>query len=74
MFQKDVVGTVRELERNLRRGLPSNLSELGEMVKEHWQKLLSEVREGLPEQLAERAAAEEAIQVRELPEALGDKL
>ena len=74
MFQKDVVGTVRELERNLRRGLPSNLSELGEMVKEHWQKLLSEVREGLPEQLAQRAAAKEAIQVQDLPEALGDKL
>jgi RNA polymerase sigma-70 factor (ECF subfamily) len=73
-FQKDVVGTVRELERDLRRGLPSDLPELGEIVKEHWQKLLSEVREGLPEQLAERAAAGGAIQVRELPEALGDKL
>ncbi len=73
-FQKDVVGTVRELERDLRRGLPSALPELGEMVKEHWQRLLSEVREGLPEQLAESAAAGEAIQVQALPEALGDKL
>jgi hypothetical protein len=73
-FEKDVVGTVRELAGDLRRGLPSELLELGEMVKEHWQRLLAELQEGLPEQLAERAAAGEAIQVQELPKALADKL
>jgi len=73
-FQKDVVGTVRELEQDLKRGLPPELPKLGEMVIEHWRGLLAEVREGLPRQLAERAAAGEAIEVRELDQALREKV
>jgi RNA polymerase sigma-70 factor (ECF subfamily) len=73
-FQKDVVGTVREIERDLRRALPPELPKLGEMVTEHWRGLLAEVREGLPERLAERAAAGEGIRVEELPQAAREKL
>ena len=73
-FQKDVVGTVRELAGDLRRGLPPELPKLGEMVTEHWRGLLAEVREGLPQQLAKRAAAGEAIKVQELAQALREKL
>jgi len=73
-FQKDVVGTVRKLERDLKRGLPPELPRLGEMVTEHWRGLLAEVREGLPERLAERATAGEAIGVEELPQAARQKL
>jgi RNA polymerase sigma-70 factor (ECF subfamily) len=71
---KDVIGTVRALERDLRRGLPPELPKLGEVVTERWQGLVAEVREGLPERLAERAAAGEAIPVQELPQAARERL
>jgi len=73
-FQKDVVGTVRKIEQDLKRSLPPELPKLGEMVTEHWRGLLVEVRQGLPERLAERAAAGEAIRVEELPQAAREKL
>jgi RNA polymerase sigma-70 factor (ECF subfamily) len=73
-FRKDVVGTVRELERDLRRGLPPELPKLGEMVTEQWRGLLADVREGLPRRLAERAVAGEAIRFEELPQPAKDKL
>jgi RNA polymerase sigma factor (sigma-70 family) len=69
-FRKDVIGTVRALERDLRRSLPPELPKLGEVVTEHWQRLLAEVREGL----ADRAGAGEAIGVEELPQAARERL
>lgn len=73
-FRRDVIGTVRELERDLRKGLPSELPQLAEMVKENWQGLFAEVRKGLPERLESRAAAGEAIAVKELSGPSAEKL
>ncbi len=73
-FRKDVIGTVRALERDLKRGLPPELPQLREVVTEHWQRLLAEVREGLPRPLVERAAAGEAIKIEDLPPAAREKL
>ena len=73
-FREDVIGTVRALERDLKRGLPPELPQLGDVVIEHWRRLLTEVREGLSEQAAARAAAGEAIPVAHLPPAAREKL
>jgi hypothetical protein len=73
-FQKDVVGAVRELEQDLKKGLPSELPQLAQMVKGKWQELMAEVRRELPKQLAGRAGAGEAIGVKELPQTAREKV
>ena len=73
-FRRDVIGTVRELQRDLRRGLPSELPELGETVKGNWQELLAVLRRELSEQLEARATDGEAIAVKELPGPSAEKL
>ncbi len=73
-FRRDVIGMVRELELDLRKGMPSELPQLAEMVKENWQGMFAEVRRELPEQLKVRAAAGEAIAVKELPRTSAEKI
>ena len=73
-FREDVIGTVRALERDLKRGLPAELPQLGDVVTEHWQRLLAEAREGLSERAAARATAGEAIPVEKLPPVAREKL